>query len=904
MVEGKPSPGQNDPEVLGNTQVEETETPVIPKEKLDTIRENALARDKAFRIQEKLDEIRSDRAQYLKNKDRDTEGRVRNGLFGWRAIRRSFQPVADIARSPGDYAAAEKSVDENELKNVHIESLMSEAAGGFNSLSNDSARQEMNDLLSTIADRYKLDQETRTAHPVVSKIKAVVGSNSRVINMAVGAAFRIIFKGATHVTGLGGAVLASAIYGGASKGIGEYRSARAELLGNQGWREEIDKLENPKQKLEIMRQMVANPAALRRYFAGNSSEAFEFFGQYQELLGNVGEQEAGEDQESEQSIQDIYSQKESSARKRAWRAAGKAAATAALYSAAGYGIAHFFSELLHPDTPEPQGDSAPEPQGNSVTEPAIENTKASLEGADPTAQGPSHVEIPITRITEHEHDMTWRWNGVPHQPRLEIDHSTHLFEVGDDEHARFAEVKVEGNGEMGDTGSTPEEVAKEIARSIGSGRSGESLGIGPQQEEEIQKHIANWLHENKSNDLQNGEFNAGTTLRVDASELNDALKSAGIERIDIDRYGMPGSDRPEVTRDARFEFSKEPETVGSEDGTLPHPPNMPQPNGPVVEASPEGKDIKLPGDDSGPATGEKASSSDSGAFPPDVADEIDLDTQRAEQNWKAIAKLGGASLVLLATAYKFRKPLKTAFGPIWEKGKKFFSKKDSETEEEKTGERAASNPDEEAPKEQPKPAEAPTTEEEKRFREELEEDEQKAFDAIVSVDTSSLRNDQVYFALERLSSREDAPISFISKMAEIVEYETYQRGEHIPAMDRIAANCYERLSNSPDTEESAVPRFMVICIMHSKHAAAQGNLSAGEYWKKVEKISRRYRDEEYSEYQDWVAAALFESLDSQNKHNEAKDFAIEAGRDGFGRYMPEKAKVYIEENERNNQEGI
>jgi hypothetical protein len=906
MVEGTPSLGQDSPEVSGETQASETETPVIPEGKLETIKTNALARERAFRVQEKLDEIRSDRAKELITRDTDqTTGQVRNGLFGWKAIRRSIErTLGDIVKSPADYQAAEESVDGSGVKNEHIETMMSEATGRFSSLSGESAKQEMNDLLSTIADRYKLDQEARTTHPVVSKIKAIVGSNSRVINMAVGAAFRIIFKGTTHVAGLGGAVLASAIYGGVSKGIGEYRSAHAELLGNQGWQEELGKLQNNRQKLEIMRQMVANPATLRKYFAGNSSEAFEFFGQYQQLLADVGEQEVEEGKGPEQSIKDIYSQKESSARKRAWRAAGKAATTAALFSAAGYGIAHFVSELLHPDTPEPQENPVAKRHGDPATEPAVENTKASPEGTDSTAQGESRIKIPTTGVAEGEHNITWRWNGITHQPRLEIDHETHLFEVGDDEHARFAEVKVGGNGTVGDTGSTPEEVAKEIARSIGSGRSGESLGINPQQQEEIQKHIANWLREYKSNDLQNGEFGAGTTVRVDASELNDALKSAGIERIDIDRTGMLGSDRPEVTRDARFKFSKEPD-VASEDGTLPYPLDMPQPNSPVIEASPEGENINLR-DDSSPATGEEAPGSGNSTFPPSVAEEsdisdretdtpdtptgpaeADIDAQRVKQNWKAIAKLGGALGLSTLAVYLFRKPLKTAFGPVWEKGKKFFSKKSGEEEPEK---------DKEEP---PKTAIGHLAEEEKGFREKLNEDEQKAFDVIANVDITNLSNQQIYSALEKLSEREDIPISFINKITIIVVDETHNNsdgGKHIPAMHRIAANCYERILNSPDPNRlDAQTRALVsLCIKNARLAALESESESSKYWGKVEKISKRYK----STYQELVATPLFESLEAQDKTEEARKIAIDIGLDGFGSDIPVRAKEYIEEDEK------
>lgn len=484
---------------------------------LERIKQNALAQERVFRIQEKLDEIRSDRAKELVARDTDqTTGQVRNGLFGWRAVRRSIErTLGDIVKSSSDYRAAEESVDESGVSSEHIETMMSEAADGFGSLSDEHARQEMSDLLSVIAERYKLDQDTRDTNPVVSKIRTIVGSNSVAINMAIGAAFRIIFKGATHATGLGGAVVTSAIYGGVSKGIGEYRSARSELLGNEGWCEALGQVEHTKQKLELMRQMVSNPETLRKYFAGNSSEAFEFFSQYQELLA----QSAQEDQDSQlmiisPSIEGIYSARRKEIVNRAWKAAGKGALRAAVFSAVGYGITHFVSEFSH---------------GNVA--------HATEEGSDPTAQGESGAAVPTTRVEDApqagSEDVVWRWNGIPNQPRLTIDHDTHLFEAGNDNHPQFAEVKIQGSTETGDTGSTPEEVAKVIAKSIGGKGGVGHFEVTDEQRDEIQKHITEWLKENRASEIQDGEFATGTTVRVDASELNDALKNAGIDKIEL-----------------------------------------------------------------------------------------------------------------------------------------------------------------------------------------------------------------------------------------------------------------------------------------------------------------------------------------------------------------------------------
>lgn len=489
---------------------------------LEIVRANAHAREQSLRVQQILDSICDQRSRELTARDTDALGKVRNGLFGWKAIRRSLaHTYSDIVNSGRDLSSAQEAVAEAGIKSKAAETLIDRATEGFEGISSDSARAEMDQLLSVLTDRYGLDRETREKNPTITKIKTVLGSNSRAINMAIGATFRICFKGATHLGGLGGAVAASAIYGGISKGVGEYYKGRECELGQSSWQEVVDQAESPSQKLAIMRQMIADPATLRRYFVGDSGRAFEFFGQYEQLLAQT-EQQISEDESAageNLSVEEIYAERMAGVRREALRAAARGAATAALYSAGGYAITHFVGEMLHPEAAH-----AAQTDGSQT---------------DPTAQGPSHTTIPTappnpdadapSPEAETDQSISWRWNETPNQPRLEIDHSTHHFVEGD---TQFAEVKIEGEDISGDTGSSPEEVAKIIARDI-SGKQGVGhFDVTPEQQAKIQEHLARWLRANEVDRLGgNNEFAVGETVHVPASELNEALRLAEIREI-------------------------------------------------------------------------------------------------------------------------------------------------------------------------------------------------------------------------------------------------------------------------------------------------------------------------------------------------------------------------------------
>lgn len=599
----------------GQRDADEQLSGVAQEPDLEKIKANALARERILKVRSRLDEIRLERSAQLAARDTDATGVVRNGLFAWRAIRRSVkQTLTDVTKSASDLREAERDVDVSGVDNEHISSMISEAADGFSSLSGDQAKAEMNQLLSVIAERYQLDQEARQVHPVISKLKSLIESNSPAINIVIGSVFRIAFKGVTHTAGLGGAVLASAVYGAASRGIGEYRAARSELLGAKGWREVLSQFESPKQKLEIMRQMIVDKEALKKYFAGNSSEAFEFFGQYQELLAQCDGIDSDELlQVRVSSVEDVYSQRKREIGSRAWRAAGRGAARAAVFSGIGYIGTHVFSELLH-------GDIA----------------HAQTADSDPTAQGPSHVEVPTAEPSPEsggDHNVVWRYHGddPSHSARLEIDSKTGLFREAD---GQGSLVKIEGDGSTGDTGSTPEQVANIIAKRVaGSYGQEHSLPIDSDQQQQIQDHIAKWLEEHKAGDLENSEFKMGETVRVPASELNAAMQNAGVTGESIKEAlglaetagGMSdGSMDSEAFPQGTADATPIPSDVGAGGGsTLPSgagmsptdqpvspmpdvdhgvpgneiqssPPNVEAPGGPVHVAHPDSEPLRVP----------------------------------------------------------------------------------------------------------------------------------------------------------------------------------------------------------------------------------------------------------------------------------------------------------------------
>jgi len=518
--------------------------------KKETITQNTVAQKQAEFVAEKLASMRADRAASIAERDRDENGRVRNGLFGWRILKRSILTSRENrhqARSDRQ-EAEEYAKQESGMYEQSVETTLERAAKDWEGVSNATCKKELSELMELVNQRYKLDQEEPASMGLGGKLRQVLLSNSRLLNMGIGAGFRIAFKTATHLTGLGGAVLASGIYGGVSTGLREYARIKKEKLGMKGWREELDRIDSTNEKLALMRQ-IAKKENFRKYFAGNSSEAFEFLNIFYHLSAQA-DQENLSDIASPNLLKEIYRRK--GIGQEALIQAGKGAFRAMAYSAIGYEIANAFSGLIHaneaveneppgtrvsdapqgampshdlaPGTHEgtldpnapPGAHESPAPQGATRLPPET--------GGHPVDTPPVEQNAPDTPEAPHD-SVEWRPQG-----RLTI--TNHQFETGQ---GHDSVVKIEENPAVGDEpGASPEEVAHEIARNIGRGPSGQSLEISAAQQQQIEDHISTWLHNNQSDSLHEGLYPTGEEVHVPSDELNAALKAAKVDTAHIE----------------------------------------------------------------------------------------------------------------------------------------------------------------------------------------------------------------------------------------------------------------------------------------------------------------------------------------------------------------------------------
>ncbi len=531
--------------------------------KKETITQNTVAQKQAELVAEKLASMRADRAASIAESDRDENGRVRNGLFGWRILKRSILTSRENrhqARSDRQ-EAEEYAKQESGMYEQSVETTLERAAKDWEGVSNATCKKELSELMELVNQRYKLDQEEPASMGLGGKLRQALLSNSRLLNMGIGAGFRIAFKTATHLTGLGGAVLASGIYGGVSTGLREYARIKKEKLGMKGWREELDRIDSTNEKLALMRQ-IAKKENFRKYFAGNSSEAFEFLNIFYHLSAQA-DQENLSDIASPNLLKEIYRRK--GIGQEALIQAGKGAFRAMAYSAIGYEIANAFSGLIHaneaveneppgtrvsdapqgampshdlaPGTHEgtldpnapPGAHESPAPQGATRLPPET--------GGHPVDTPPVEQNAPDTPEASHS-SVEWRPQG-----RLTI--TNHQFETGQ---GHDSVVKIEENPAVGDEpGASPEEVAHEIARNIGRGPSGQSLEISAAQQQQIEDHISTWLHNNQSDSLHEGLYPTGEEVHVPSDELNAALKAAKVDTAHIEGLATAPQPPPDPT---------------------------------------------------------------------------------------------------------------------------------------------------------------------------------------------------------------------------------------------------------------------------------------------------------------------------------------------------------------------
>jgi len=562
--------GFDDPSVSGGIDVAENPTEMqttAAEQEQDTtsrdldiekIRENAQMQRNLHRLQQILDEIRTQRAREIAQKDIEATGQKQNGLFGWRALRRSYEGfIKNIVNASGDMSKAQERLDSELIAQDNPENLstIDRALEAFRQTCDQSQKQELTELMGMISDRYALEKQNGNAtSEVVQKIEQTIMANSALLNMAIGAVFRTAFRSISHVGGLGGALLTSAIYGGASAGLRERRKARQEELSASAWKQELEKLETPEQKLGLLRQIAENPGKFRTYFEGRSAEALEFFLLYQQTLSETDLQKVLEG--APPNIREIYAGKKIGAR--ALVAAGRGALRSMTFSGIGYAITHGLSSLAHGELAMAQG-----------------------EGSGDTQWKDQAPQYPITWREHLDQDMQ--------TPRLELS-DRGRFETGDNQ---YAEVKIEDReGEGG--ASSPENVAGEIAKSLGkAGRPDKmraNFQITDEQQTQIKDHITQYLRN------KNIDYSEGATIRVPASELNDALDKAGVKiNSDSLTYEVPEAPEAEAPAPAQEpEQSPEGEEAladekqeekgegaGNEDGGDFAPPSQP-------EASPTG----------------------------------------------------------------------------------------------------------------------------------------------------------------------------------------------------------------------------------------------------------------------------------------------------------------------------
>ncbi len=521
--------GSDNPDFSGDFEVEAGQVEVSAADQsqdtplrelnIEKIRENAQIQRNLARLQEILDQIRTDRAREIAKKDIDPasgeQQRIQNGLFGWRALRRSYETfIKNIASASSDMSEAQKRLDSELMaqgSDPEKFSTADRALTAFGQTCDQSQKQELTELMGMISDRYALEKQNGNAtSEVMRKIEQTIMANSALLNMAIGAVFRTAFRSISHVGGLGGALLTSAIYGGASAGLRERRKARQEELSASAWKQDLEGLETPEQKLGLLRQIAENPAKFRTYFEGRSAEAFEFFLLYQQTLSETDLESILED--APPNIREIYAGKKIG--ERTLVAAGRGALRSMTLSGIGYAITHGLSSLAHGELAMAQESDGGDAERIARMAKEAGEGKTQAQVLDELSD-PSELNSPESGEAT-EQNLVWREHSDG-SPRLQIG-GRGFIESGD----QHAEVTVEQETASADDIATV--ITKDITTQ-GHDGNGESFEMNANQAKTFREHIKEYLEEQD----QRGSYNNGETVKVPASEINEALDKAGVE---------------------------------------------------------------------------------------------------------------------------------------------------------------------------------------------------------------------------------------------------------------------------------------------------------------------------------------------------------------------------------------
>lgn len=492
----------------------------MTEERIEKISQNAIAQEKARFIERRLAELKA----------------ARIGNKKW------FAKLFESWSRKGKRADIRQAREEAEqLDFAEIGRITEQAIKGWTEVGNEAKSKEMAELYEMVAKKYGLEKENKPKNKLTEFLVKWVGP------AAIGAGFRILFGAATGITGLPGAAVVGGIVGAVRGGLAEKRRLHGEMLGYEGWKQQLAELDSDQAKLEAMRSLTQDRKTFDRYFKGKSDEAFKFMIDFMTLSKDVDSQNVASNSFAEKILKNTNKEIQG---KVIWAgvksglvAAGVSAAVYELLAVLGVGAHHPTGEqpaagpgqapagaasgpgLNAPETHPPISGPGEFPGGHGGPGEFPQGTPEP--GTAPAAPGvvpPVGAEqAPAITHPETPHQFDWRPDH-----RLEINSHTGEFSEGTG-HDAIVHVD-QANG------ATAEDIAKVVAKDIQHGQTGEHFNLTHDQTLKLADELSRQV---QAEHAGQAVFGHDSDVTLSARAVNDAMERLGYNPPVLDSHDIP-----------------------------------------------------------------------------------------------------------------------------------------------------------------------------------------------------------------------------------------------------------------------------------------------------------------------------------------------------------------------------
>jgi hypothetical protein len=427
------------------------------------------------------------------------------------------------AKAPSaEFSETQRDTIRDKLKTESTSETLENALDRFEAVNNEALKTELNELFDAINNRFNLDHEKTRGEKSAEAVKAwlskigerEIGFTLRnevppkkhsirlgnlttflsgvAVGMAQSTVAKKILISATGIKGAAAAAIVGGTIGAIRGGMSANKSAEKTFYSAEGWKQEVDKIEDPIEKLTMIESLLNNPE-YAKYFKDKPEGAIELLGEYQKialavddealtrLLKNPNNADAMARWRALSEMKLYKDRKEDEKRAMIIKGVGRGAIRGAAWGLAGYGAFKLLGWMFHGLAAHAQGGTA----------------GAGSEG-----------------IPQDKPNLEWR-HDVSEHGRLILDPNQGRFLASPDQTSIYSvEAQV-----------TPEHIANSITHDILN--SGDGTGshakfeMDPTQESAFKDFLTDYI---KSHPHAIGDH-----VRVPAEELNKALDFAQVK---------------------------------------------------------------------------------------------------------------------------------------------------------------------------------------------------------------------------------------------------------------------------------------------------------------------------------------------------------------------------------------